>query len=356
MRTEIPLATLRVDPSVLSTANRNVLWGWKRDVRDLFRVVYFAGTLEISGSKVGLGYRYFFYRHRLESGEAEQLRDAMARSRGLQELEPRFSLTRAPKPGLADLVASFGKPRAADLDRSIRLQRRRPRRSWKEIAKAPPVERFDVDGLFPADLYVGSGLSYEAGLPTLCDVHKYFGVDRADGSDFTVGGNDPLPALLAEDPLGTIGDFCRVHVQALSAAPTDAMWAIKRLHERGLIGKVFTDNVDNLLAKVGVPYERTRGSGVFNERYPAKFASRNLIVIGVAADRRSLVAQARGRRLNVIVVNPCVSVAPRVRHLDYLRENDLFLKTTADAFFQRIMDHSARGTRGKANQVIPALV
>lgn len=352
MPTEIPLAAMRVDPAILASANREVLWGWKRDVGDLFRVVYFAGTLEISGSKVGLGYRYFFYRHRLVAGEAEHLRDTMAASRRLAELRPRFSVTRASKPGLADLVVSFGTPRAADRDRSTRLQRRRPRRSWKEIAKAPPVERFDVDGLFPADLYVGSGLSYEAGLPTLCDVHKYFGVDLADGSDFTVGASDPLPALLAADPVDTIRSFCRVHVQALSARPTAAMWAIKRLYERGLVRTIFTDNVDNLLAKVGAPYERTRGSGVFNERYPARFASPNLIVIGVAADRRSLVAQARGARLDVIVVNPCVSVAPRVRHLDYLREQDLFVKVTADAFFRPIMDEVAARTRGTGRPAI----
>jgi hypothetical protein len=351
MRTDIPLAKLQVDPATLRSANREILWGWKRDVGNQFRVVYFAGTLDVDDSDVSLGYRYFFYRHRLNAADAEQLRDTMAGSNRLRELAPRFSLTRAPKAGLVDLVATFGKPRDADLDRSIRLQRRRPRRSWREVAKAPPVERFDVDSLFPADLYVGSGLSYEAGLPTLCDVHKYFGVDRADGSDFTVGGMDPLPVRLAQDPMSAIGDFCRVHVQALSAKPTKAMWAIKHLHERGLIGKVFTDNVDNLLAKVGVPYERTRGSGVFNERYPARFASKNLIVIGVAADRRSLVAQARGHRLDLTVVNPCVSVAPRVRHLDYLREDDLFAKMTAESFFARVMNHFTRRPRGKSKEV-----
>lgn len=354
MPVQIPLATARIEPSILATANREMLWGWKRDVGDLFRVVYFAGTLDVAGSKVSLGYRYFFYRHRLAIAEAEQLRDILANSDRLRAFAPRLALARAPKSGLADLTVTFGRPRAADLDRATRLQRRRPRRSWREIAKAPPVKRFDVDRLFPADLYVGSGLSYEAGLPTLCDVHKYFGVDLADGSDFTVGAGDPLPRRLAKDPMAVIGDFCRVHVQALTAKPTPAMWAIKRLHERGLIRKVFTDNVDNLLAKVGVPYERTRGSGVFNERYPAEFESPNLIVIGVAADRRSLVKQARGHRLDVTVVNPCVSVAPRVRHLDYLREHDLFVKTTAEDFFARILKHDAAAAGRSSGKALPA--
>ncbi|HEY7006755.1 MAG TPA: hypothetical protein VH392_09785 [Sphingomicrobium sp.] len=337
MEDSIPLARIRVNGTTLATANREILWGWKRDVGEHFRVVYFAGTLGIAGANISLGYRYFFYRHRLPSGEAEQLRDTMAKSDRLRELGLKVSLDGASKAGLSDLLATFGKPRAADLDRSTRLQRRRPRRSWKEVAKAPPTDRFDPALLFPADLYVGSGLSYEAGLPTLCDVHKFFGVDTADGAAFTVGARDPLPGRLAKDPLATLRDFCRVHTQALAVEPTSAMWAIKRLYDEGFIGKVFTDNVDNLLGKVGVPYERTRGSGVFNERYPAKFGSRNLIVIGVAADRRSLVAQARGRRLDVTVVNPCASVAPRVRHLDYLREKDLFLKITAENFFSRAL-------------------
>lgn len=343
MGREFPLANVRIDATTLASANREILWGWKRDVGDLFRVVYFAGTLDISGAAVDLGYRYFYYRHRLAAGEAETLRDIMAKSSALAELRPKLTLARAPKTGLADLTMTFGKPRAADLDRSTRLQRRRPRRSWKDVAKAPPVKKFNAGDVFPADLYVGSGLSYEAGLPTLCEVHKYFGVDLEDGSDFTVGAGDPLPGWLAADPDAVIQDFCRVHVQALSAKPTPAMLAIKRLHRQGLIGKVFTDNVDNLLAKVGVPYERTRGSGVFNERYPAKFASPTLVVIGVAADRRSLVKQARGSRLDVVVVNPCASVAPRVRHLDYLRENDLFVKISAEAFFEQALKQLTGG-------------
>jgi hypothetical protein len=35
-------------------------------------------------------------------------------------------------------------------------------------------------------------------------------------------------------------------------------------------------------------------------------------------------------------VNPCERVAPHVRHLTYLKERDLFFKTTADAFFSHL--------------------
>ncbi len=190
----------------------------------------------------------------------------------------------------------------------------------------------------PADIYVGSGLSYEAGLPTLCDMHLAFGVDNAACTAFAVGEEDPLPAKLANALPGAIGAFCSVHVGALTASPTRAMRAIAELKRRGWIRKIFTDNVDNMLNKVDVPFARTRGSGVFNEVHPAHFESDRLIVIGVAADRRSIVKQARARGVEVIVVNPCEKVAPMVRHLDYIRPTDLFFRESADTFFAALLE------------------
>src|SRR4051794_6714106 len=113
-------------------------------------------------------------------------------------------------------------------------------------------------------------------------------------------------------------------MSALEARPTPAMRVIAQLHANGLIGDVYTDNVDNLFAKTGVPFIRTRGSGVLNERCHVDLPSPNLIVVGVAADRREVVAQARSKRRRVTVVNPCAKVAPHVRHLTYLRERDGF--------------------------------
>ncbi len=335
---QIALATVKIDATTLRSANRQVLWGWKRDVGECFRVVYFAGEIEIDGDAVSLGYRHFFYRHRLPAAGADYLRDLVERSDKLKPLGVAVAVSRSRISGLADLVVTFGAPREADIDRTNRLQRRRPRRRIGPPANTVPAQAWTPEQILPADLYVGSGLSYEAGLPTLCDVHDFFGVDREDGSDFTVGKEDPLLPRLAHDPIATLRDFCRVHIAALTAAPTPAMEIIRGLRDTGTIGKIFTDNVDNLLAKVHLPFERTRGSGVFNERYPATFSNRNLIVVGVAADRRMLVAQARRMRGRVIIVNPCTTVAPKVRHLDYLREHDLFLKISADTFFRRLHD------------------
>jgi len=116
------------------------------------------------------------------------------------------------------------------------------------------------------------------------------------------------------------------------------MLAIADLAAAGQIGRVFTDNVDNMLCKTGVSYERVRGSGVFNERYPVTFASPRLVVVGVAADRRQIIRQARAAGLDIIVVNPCKKVSPNVTHLDYLRLKDTFFKLEAQQFFNETFD------------------
>ena len=92
-----------------------------------------------------------------------------------------------------------------------------------------------------------------------------------------------------------------------------------------------------MVARCGVGYDRVRGSGVFNERHEVDFGSPRLIVVGVAADRRQIIRQARARGLDVIVVNPCKKVSPNVTQLDYLRFNDIFFKCEAQQFFGDVL-------------------
>lgn len=338
-----PIADLERE---LARGNPRLIWGWKRDVGNASRAVYFGGELEAEQGDVVLRRWYLFYRHRADAPSIDRI---AAQLNGAEELKPHVrSLGVKQKPeGQLDLRLELGAPDAADMDRVRRLQLRKPRRHIAEVVMPPPLPLSRAANLLPADVYVGSGLSYEAGLPTLCDMHLAFGVDNEACTQFAVGEEDMLPARLISDLAATIGSFCAVHVGALKAPPTPAMHAIADLKAAGLIGKVFTDNVDNMLAKVGVPFERTRGSGVFNEVYPAEFASRRLIVIGVAADRRSLVKQARAQGLEIITVNPCEKVAPMVRHLDYIRPADAFFQVTADAFFSHAVK-SALPDRFKA--------
>jgi hypothetical protein len=321
-------------------ANKDIIWGWKRDVGLQSRSVYFSGSLARDADSVVLD-RYFFNFRTKIAGNPDSLIGDVERAR------ERFAACGNPTDlkvnrwrDLTTVEFRFGQPTEIDQDRVYRLKLRRPRKRISAPKFPPPTDTIRVDPLWPADLYVGSGVSYEAGLPTLCDMHDAFCVDNETQEGFTVGASDPLPRLLAEEGSDRLVRFCQVHAKALFVGPTLAMRAIADLVAAVKVRRIFTDNVDNLLCKTGVAYERVRGSGVFNERHKVAFASPRLIVVGVAADRRQIIRQARAARLDVIVVNPCKKVSPNVTHLEYVRLDDLFFKWEAQRFFREALDQS----------------
>ena len=326
-----------------SNANQNILWGWKRDVGEQSRLVYFSGTMGRGDEGVSLDRYYLHYRARLPHAESAALIDDVERARArFAAIGNAADLRIDRKRSQVNVEFRFGLPAAEDEDRVHRLKLRRPRRRIVTPTLPSPTDNFDPAALWPADLYVGSGLSYEAGLPTLCDMHDVFCVDNETQDGFTVGASDRLPALLADEGVERLKAFCQVHTKALFAEPTLAMRAIADLVAANKVRRIFTDNVDNVLSMTDVPYERVRGSGVFNERHEVDFASPRLVVVGVAADRRQIVRQARAAGLVVVVVNPCKKVSPNVTHLDYVRPTDLFFKCEAETFFAKGADLKLR--------------
>lgn len=329
---------MRVRAPDWKVANKKILWGWKRDVHSQSRTVFFTADLVKVKEEIYAQNAFFFYKHVTTADVALQIAAAIEAGRAQIEREigvPRLAVS-PQAPGFKTVRVVIGQPADAEYNLVRRLVHRRPRTQWVERG-SPQPGRFDqIARLWPMDLYAGSGLSYEAGLPTLCDVHSWFCVDDPRGDGFAVGEADALPYWLASRPLEVFQKFCSLHVGAMNAAPTPAQLAIGRLVAEGRIRKVFTDNVDNLFAKIGVPFERTRGSGVFNERHPATFESKVLLVVGVAADRRQLIRQARGRGLTVLVVDPAGQVSHGVQHLNYLRKEDQFFRMTAHEFFSSV--------------------
>ncbi len=321
-------------------ANKGVIWGWKRDVGKQSRSVYFSGSLARNPGSIILE-RYFFHYRTKVAGDPDSLITDVELARNVFAARgDSTDLKVEREKEFTTLEFRFGRPTEIDQDRVKRLKLRRPRTRIIAPKFPIPAETMRADSLLPADLYVGSGLSYEAGLPTLCDMHETFFVDNEAQDGFTVGTTDLLPRRLSVEGPDRLVDFCAVHTMALSAEPTLAMRIIARLAAAGQIGRIFTDNVDNLLSKTGVVYERVRGSGVFNERHEVKFASPRLIVVGVAADRRQIIRQARSAGLDVIVVNPCKKVSPNVTHLEYLQLDDLFFKWEAQQFFAEAFDQT----------------
>ncbi len=320
-------------------ANKEILWGWKRDAQCQSRVVYFSGRLEMLEQGISVADSFFFYQHKTNRLAADllgaQLTAAIA---GIKDFLAQRRLEVKSLDRSSSIVRfKFGVPRTLDLDRVTRLLMRRPRRKAQTstLPSTEPVVEAVVD-LLPADVYLGSGVSYEAGLPTLCEVHDYFCLDNRAETGFTFGVADELPAWLEKNPLAVLKNFCSLHTKALVAPPTPAQRFVAELWSKGLVRQVLSDNVDNLLCKVNVPFERTRGSGVFNERFPVRFLTRALLVVGVAADRREIIRQARGKRMQVIVVDPCAKVSHGVQHLNFLRSGDVFFRLTAEQFFGRL--------------------
>jgi hypothetical protein len=331
------------DQSFWAQANTDVLWGWKRDNGYHSRIVYYSAKIVQTPKGIAATNHFFFYKHRTLNNDAEylfgQLQDSGSQlSNLIDECETSFSSTKYP--GYSVIRFTVGRPAGGDRDRVRRLQMRKPRKALGESKHPVPnaVPR-DTVGLLPFDLYLGSGVSYEAGLPTLCDIHDYFCLDDRENDCFTHGMRDSLPRRLLQEPSETFRNFCQLHVKSLTASATPAQRIVKELYEAGQVNTVFSDNVDNMLCKVDVPFIRTRGSGVFNERFPARFTAKTLVVVGVAADRRQIIQQARGKRIKVVVVNPCHAVSPQVQHLNYVKQRDLFLKLTAHEFFSELKGH-----------------
>lgn len=315
-------------------ANKRVLWGWKRDhVLGYSRATYFSGVINATSDGVFLDRAFFFYRHASQRDAVYAIATALeGASKILSRVFGRTELRITRKGAWPVVCFSFGIPDSADSDRISRLLMRRPRRRLVTdlIPTEAPLEH--LRDIFPVDAYLGSGVSYEAGLPTLCEIHDRFCLDDHAGC-FTFGHADKLPFWLRNDPLGTVRSFCDLHTKAITAEPSEAQRIIASLWRDQKIRNLFSDNVDNLLCKVDVPFERTRGSGVFNERFQATFKTNTLLVVGVAADRRQIIQQARARKMRVVVVDPCARVSHGVQHLNFMRKGDTFFRCTAHQFF-----------------------
>lgn len=320
-------------------ANKQVLWGWKRDVNDHSRAVYYSATLcEVDG-QIGIADPYFYYTHRTDEEAAVQSHDQLDGARSAvrdQVRTVRSTLEPTDISGFKRATFEVNTPSWKDDARLTALLDRTPRDSVDNPSEINKTALDDLTDIFPVDLYAGSGVSYECGLPKLKEVHDWFCLDNYEKGVFTHSDLDTLPRELQQSPLQKFRQFASLHAMALTSEPAFSQREIADLYDESRIRTVFSDNVDNMFSKVGVPFERTRGSGVLNERYPATFETDTLLVVGVAADRRDLIKQARNAGMDVIVVDPIDEVSLGVQHLSYVREQDRFYETTANEFFSHV--------------------
>lgn len=319
-----------------------IIWGWKRDADSprLSRTIYFSGKYTLDRGGTWVESPFLFYAH---WGAAEEMQPVVAqlqrKSHGPIAERSEFEVLH-PSANTTLVRIISGKPTREDCERLSALAARQP----EPPAVTPPpgdsVENFDLEsfGINGCDLLAGSGLSYEAGLPMLKEVHDLFWVDdRYDG--FCLGDKDLLPGLLMDDMEGMFRRFAEWHTAAARVQPSEAHRCLAHLQRSGFLHNVYTDNIDRLCTLAGLQGAiQVRGSGVVNEFHPVQFhpSSNALLVVGVSADRRGIISQARERGLKIVVVNPYIPVSPGAKNLDYLRNGDVYYRLSAGDALPRI--------------------
>ena len=332
-------ASSPISKSTWSHANKEILWCWKRDEGRKQRTIFFSGRLRRrSELEFELHDWSFFYHHRAEANAIHDLLEQLRHvSRGGLFTAPLCTRDAHDDYSILRLASRTVDQGAGAIIKH--LQSRRPRKTTPQGRfPAPAQGPFRASLHAPITIYAGSGLSYECGLPTLADIHARFGVDDQAVGRCLFGADDPLPAALAAEPVVLLRRFCDFHLAAASAEPSFSHCRLGKMYRMGYVDRVLTDNVDNLFGKCGIPFERTRT--VFPGRYSGSIGedAKTLLVIGIAADRRQIIRQARRRGLKIVVVNPHMAVSPGAQNLSYLRRSDLWFRCTAREFMESIVE------------------
>ncbi|MBI3486051.1 hypothetical protein HY025_03865 [Candidatus Daviesbacteria bacterium] len=307
------------------------------------RTVYFSANLSLSGNKeIYINQAYFFLNSRAEQSAIDLIQQQLPKSNELGGYPFQAVFTKDKKyPGFARSQIQIGLPTPFDKQTIKRRLKGKPRLRIDPPKLIEASENYNLAKFAPFVVYIGSGLSAESGLPLLGTIHKVFEVDDFDKQELVFGAQDGLPARLVKDVNLEFKSFCQFSVDAIKAPPSKSHLDIGRLYKTGTIVQVFTDNIDDILRKVNVPFTQVRIS-IFPERYSANFhpKARSLLVIGIAVDRRQIIKQARRKGLNIIAINPVLRVAPHSRNMDYLSKGDILFKQTANNVLPKIIAES----------------
>ncbi len=325
-----------------------VQWGWKRDEVVIgkrtpnSRTICFSADLKTENDVVGIERAHLFLESRAKVEEIKFLKKGIGKSRVVDGYPIEVSEWSDPKhKDYARLRLTVGVPSTHDLATIERRLRGKPRISIPAPRLVPEHNNYDLSAFAPFALCAGSGLSAESGLPLLGAIHNIFEVDNMETGKLIFGAHDGLPARVVADPQGEFEKFCQFNIDAVKAEPSSTHLRLRDLYQKGVIKQVFTDNMDDVFGKAGIPYTRTRLS-IFPDRYPAEFHPevKSLLIIGVAVDRRSVIKQARAKGLKIISINPVFGVAPHSRNMDYLSEGDIFYRGTAGEALPKIIEAS----------------
>lgn len=298
-----------------------VVWGWRRSTWDekSSRLVYFAAACDYFDDSAQLSDSRLVIIRRGE--ELKAVREQARRISGsrLEVSNDGFSV-------MVGAVTTEDQQRIDKLDRT----RRHPVLDFSHVHETIEwPSRLEKIGRLRPRLVVlaGSGLSYEAGVPTLSTLHQLFGVDGGPGTDFCLEDHDPLVTSLSVDTYSgfeeRVKDF---HSACARARPSQPHEDLRAAYLKEHISMILTDNIDDIFEKhLGLVTFPTRGDGLTSERYSqldsvlelVESSPHALLVVGVSADRRGII-KALSRSIPTVIVNPALPVSPYSKNLDYL--------------------------------------
>ncbi len=337
---------------------RQVVWGWRRSTWDeaSSRLVYFSADCEYLNNSAKLHDSRLVM---IRRGDAlEDLHEEALKIKGAH-----VEFTKN------NLSLSIGSIRGEDEKRieSLDAVRRHVVRDLSHVHQTHDWQRrLDQIGSKRPHLivYVGSGLSYESGIPTLPSMHKLFGVDGGLGTEFCLGPSDPLMDILnAKTFLWFVGRVQRFHSACVRAQPSPSHRHLQRAYRQGRVSLVLTDNVDDILERrFAMPTLPTRGDGLTSQRYAGlddvvkvvQSSPHAMLVVGVSADRRGII-ESLAKLMPTIVVNPALPVSPSSKNLDYLEPLG-FNETGESKYGHVFIKQPARKCMGKVLSLLSKAV
>jgi len=159
----------------------------------------------------------------------------------------------------------------------------------------------------PAQIEFGSGVSTEAGISPLHELHRIYNIGNPKSKKFILNLNEyHLIDSILRSPMAFLKSSADIYQQIFNAKPTPLHNTMKNLFKIGaLTGKIITNNFDGLIDRIGL-----------NEKYIRKFKeclqpdvsfekdAKSLLVIGSHADRRGIQRKARKAGKKIIFVDP----------------------------------------------------
>lgn len=180
-----------------------------------------------------------------------------------------------------------------------------------KLTPGNPTVTFDLSTILeylPAQLEIGCGPAFEAGVPALHDLHYLYSINDPFTKHFILNPKeDKFLIHLFENPAETFHEGVSIFRKMITAPITLFYRTIAELYKEGfLVGPIITNNFDGIHLRLGIPEVFVRRYEDNNIMPSVSFHpdAKSLLVVGCHADRRGIQEQARENGIKVIVIDP----------------------------------------------------